>query len=767
MPENADEPRMHQDKNRQQLHTCNDLIRTIMTNFWDGVLIVDSGKTIRFANKAANVIFGCTGDELEGTEFNWPRETGKTTQMKIQARDGRTVLVELLGVTMEWNGEVSYFISLRDVTERQRMNEALRNSEALFRIIFDQAFQLMGLMKPDGTLIQINRTAADFINAKRPAVLDKPFPLKALKPLLEAIDCDSEVLGKPFWETPWWNHSPQMQNQLRDAIMKASLGETVRFEATHLTLEGKNVWVDFSLTPVKDDHGNVVLLVSEGRDITERKLAEVASLESEEKFSRAFLAVPNLLIVASLPHERYVDVNEAFERICGWRREEVFGRTLAEIDIWKNPADRSRLIRILLAERRLRDIEVDFLNRSGETFVGLLSAELTELCGVTCMIGIITDITERKRAEEALRLSEEKFAKVFRYVPSLLVVSSTLKDGRMIEVNEAFEKVFKYTREEAVGRSALDLNMWFDPEERIRAIQTIREKGEVRDQEIKFRDKDGQVFVGLYSATIIEIGGEDCLLSILNDITERKRQEEEIEKLNTDLAARALELETTNKELEAFSYSVSHDLRRPLTSINGYCQVILEMCGQNLGEQCRGYIREIYDGTLRMDELINALLNFSYITRSELHRNTVDLSALAHEVAEELKQAEPLRRVTFLIADGVCADGDDKLLRMVLDNVLGNAWKYTFMRDEGVIEFGTSEVAGKTACFVRDNGTGFDMANSDKLFTPFQRLPGAEECRGFGIGLATVERIIRRHGGKIWAEGEVGKGATFYFTLQS
>ena len=551
---------------------------------------------------------------------------------------------------------------------------------------------------------------------------------------------------------------------IRDST-KASRGETVRFEATHLTPEGKTMWVDFSLTPVKDEQGDVVLLVPEGRDITERKLAEEALRESEEKFSRAFMAVPNLLIVATLPYERYVEVNEAFEQICGWRREEVFGRTLAEIDIWKNPADRSRLIRTLLEERRLRDLEIDFRNRSGETFVGLLSAELAELCGVTCMIGIITDITERKRAEEALRLSEQKFAKVFRYVPSLLVVSSTLQEGRMIEVNKAFEKAFKYTREEAIGRSALELNLWFDPEERTRAIQTIRENGEVRDREIKFRDKSGKVFVGLYSATIIEIGGEECLLSILSDITGRKLQEEEIEKLNTDLAARALELETANKELEAFSYSVSHDLRRPLTNINGYCQVIREICGSNLSEQCRGYVQEIYDGTLRMSELIGALLNFSRLTRSELHRQIVDLSAMAHAVAAELKLAEPGRRVTFLIADGVSANGDATLLRVVLDNLLGNAWKYTGTRDEGSIEFGTMDVDDKPAYFVRDNGAGFDMANADKLFTAFQRLPGAEECRGFGIGLATVERIISRHGGRVWAEGEPGNGATFYFTL--
>jgi PAS domain S-box-containing protein len=648
----------------------------------------------------------------------------------------------------------------------RQAEEALRDGEALFNIVFDQAFHLMGLMKPDGTLIKMNRAAADSIKAGETDGFGVPLSFKELKSLFApGTGTESGVLGKPFWETPWWVHSPYLQERLRDAVARAGRGEAVRFEATHLTPEGGTVWVDFSLIPVTDEQGNVVLLIPEGRDITERKLAEEALRESEEKFSRAFMAVPSLLIIATLPDEKYVDVNEAFERTCGWRREEVFGRTLAEIDIWANPADRSLLLGILREEGRLRDQEIPFRSRSGETFVGLLSAELTELCGVTCMIGIITDITARNQAEEALRKSEEKFAKVFRYVPSLLVVSSTLKEGRLIEVNEAFEKVFKYSREEAIGRSALDLNLWFDPEERAKALQVIREMGEVRDREIKFQDKNGKVFVGLYSATIIEIGGEECLLSILNDITKRKRQEEEIEHLNTDLAARALELESANKELEAFSYSVSHDLRRPLTTINGYCQVVLETCGNNLGEQCREYVREIYDGTLRMNELIDALLTFSRLAHSELHRETVDLSGMAQDVAAELKLAEAGRRVTFRIAGGIAVNGDVNLLRVVLENLLGNAWKYTGAQEEAVIEFGVTDIDGTPACFVRDNGTGFDMADANKLFTPFQRLPGANEFKGHGIGLATVERIIRRHCGRVWAEGAPGKGATFYFTV--
>jgi PAS domain S-box-containing protein len=231
------------------------------------------------------------------------------------------------------------------------------------------------------------------------------------------------------------------------------------------------------------------------------------------------------------------------------------------------------------------------------------------------------------------------------------------------------------------------------------------------------------------------------------------------------LAARAAELEGANRELEAFNYTVAHDLRKPLTVVNGYCQALKELCGDKLDERCREFVAESYEGTLRMNRLIDTLLAFSRLTHLEPRQETVDLSGVAQEVAGGLAQAEPARRVTFRITEGITVIGDANLLRVVLENLLGNAWKYTANRVEALMEFGVTEIDGKPAYFVRDNGAGFDMAYADKLFIPFQRLPLAEEFRGHGIGLATVERIIRRHGGRVWAEGEPERGATFYFTL--
>jgi len=265
---------------------------------------------------------------------------------------------------------------------------------------------------------------------------------------------------------------------------------------------------------------------------------------------------------------------------------------------------------------------------------------------------------------------------------------------------------------------------------------------------------------------VAEAAGSECSI-VVTDISKRKFAEEEIERLNMNLTARAAELEVANQELEAFNYTVAHDLRQPLNVVSSYCQVVMELCGDNLDANCNRYLRRAYEGTLRMNLLIEALLDFSRFGNVEPEREKVDLSALAHEVVSTLKLTGPERKVDFRIACGITANADANLLRVVLENLLGNAWKYSAMREAAVIEFSATEFNGKPVFSVRDNGTGFDMADADKLFVPFQRLPDAEECRGFGIGLATVARIVKRHGGRVWAEGEPGKGATFYFTVQA
>ena len=223
-------------------------------------------------------------------------------------------------------------------------------------------------------------------------------------------------------------------------------------------------------------------------------------------------------------------------------------------------------------------------------------------------------------------------------------------------------------------------------------------------------------------------------------------------------------LTDANRELEAFNLTVSHDLCTPLTTISGYCQVLQELCGEQLDPNAKGYLQEIYRGTQRMKLLISSMLDFSRVTRPALYRESVDLSQMARAVAKELRLSAPLRRVTIRVAKGMTVKGDPGLWRSVLDNLIGNAWKHSAGRGKTVIEFAATVLAGVPVYFVRDNGPGFDIALADRLFVPFQRIPGTG-AQGHGIGLATVDRIVKRQGGRVWAESTPGAGATFFFTM--
>lgn len=262
---------------------------------------------------------------------------------------------------------------------------------------------------------------------------------------------------------------------------------------------------------------------------------------------------------------------------------------------------------------------------------------------------------------------------------------------------------------------------------------------------------------------------EERTAELIAEIEERRRAEEAVSRLNEDLERRVrertAELEAANRELESFAYTVSHDLRAPLRSIEAFSKAIEEEKAGILDDAGKDYLRRVRASTSHMSQLIEAMLRLSRITRGELNRSTIDLSALAKNIADELKKDEPGRRVEFVIADGLFAEGDPAMLRAVLENLIRNSWKFTGNRVKSTIEFGTCRKDGKTVFFVRDDGAGFDMNYASRMFMPFQRLHQATEFPGIGIGLATVQRIINRHGGAIWAEGEVGKGATFYFTL--
>jgi PAS domain S-box-containing protein len=342
--------------------------------------------------------------------------------------------------------------------------------------------------------------------------------------------------------------------------------------------------------------------------------------------------------------------------------------------------------------------------------------------------------------------------------------------GNLTYVNPAFLRFWGYDQDqEMVGRPVVE---FWQLDEKAAEVVRLLDAGQTWSGELTARRKDGTLFDVAVGASIVmdQASRPVGRMATFIDITERKRAEEEINQLNLELEQRVrqrtAQLEVANQELEAFAYSVSHDLRAPLRGIDGWSLALMEDYHDQLDAQAQQYLGFVRTEAQRMGQLIDDLLQLSRVTRSDMQSTRVDLSVLAQTVTTRLRAEQPGRQVELVIQPGLSALGDARLLEIVLTNLFNNAWKFTGLCPAARIEFGKTEIEDRQAFFIRDNGVGFDMAFAQKLFGAFQRMHKLSEYPGTGIGLATVQRIVHRHGGRVWAEAQVGQGATFYFTLE-
>jgi len=759
-------------------------LRTFLESLTEGIIVIDRSGIILHVNDRAEEMFGYERNKLIGSPhalliperfrklheehesnyFQAPRRRpmGQLLNLTGLRADGSELPVEISLNYLKTTSGILVMAFISDISLRKEYESRLEESEKLFHTqlecVKDYAIHMLDTL---GMVLNWNAGAERLLGYGANEVMGRHFSLFYTK--------EDRNAGDPEKQT------------------KIALNEgRVEVQGWRVRRDGACFWADVVITPFQDENGNPQGFSVVTHDITERRQILEALRLSEARYRALYQDNPTMIVTIG-SDLRIETANPFCTRQLGYGIDELVGLPILSIF---HEDDRSGV------EAQLRGC----LQNPGQVFRwqyrklrkdgGLLWVEeiaqaIHDLKGNLNVLVVCQDITERRQVEEALKKSERKFSKTFHSAPALIGIT-TLKEGKIIDMNEAVLETLGYRRDEVIGKTVHEINLWENEASRDRVLRILKKKGSVKNLEIRFRGKSGQTFVGLFSAELIDLNGDRYMLSLVRDITERKQAEEEIRRLNKnllkraseleksnqdlsilkiELEARAAELEAVNQELEAFNYSVAHDLRRPLTVINGYCQVIRELCGDKLGEQCSYYLKETYEGTLRMNDLIDALLNFSKMARVEPGRELVDLTALAKEVTGDLRLAEPGRRVIVQIAEKITVIGDSMLLRVVLDNLLSNAWKYTATREEGVIEFGAVSMKGKTTYFVRDNGLGFAKKDAEKLFIPFHRLPGSERFKGFGIGLPTVERIIRRHGGRIWAEGEPEEGATFYFTL--
>jgi PAS domain S-box-containing protein len=756
-----------------------------------------------------------------------------------------------------------------DITERKQAEAAQRESQERFAKIFEASPITILITRLDtGRYLDVNESFARQFGWQRREVVGR-------------TSLDIGIWPSPG-ERERWVDELRRQGTLRD------------YEVGLLTRSGELRHTIVTAETIEID--GVPCIISLIHDITDRKMAEDALRRSEMRFALMFRSSPEAVTISSEADGRYLEVNDAFTALFGWSREEAVGRTALELGLWDNQHDRTRWVRALKPGETVRDFEAVFRRKDGELRSVLVSAGLIELSGERWILSFCYDITGRKRTEEALRRSEDKFSSVFQSSP-IAISLARLTDGAFLDANPAFTRMFGWSREEMIGRTSTGIGVWPIAEERERWVAALLAAGRTRDLVVNWRNKSGESRICQISAEVIQLGGEPCILAMTSDITDRVHAEEalktsqarlteaqrighigsweldlttmrfswtdelfkiyecdpatfagtwddllkmvhpddaavihtgfresakgtgtyeldhriitpsgrvkhlhvswevffddggkpvralgtaqdvteqtlaraEIQRLNAELEKRVqertAELTAANRELESFAYSISHDLRAPLRGIDGFSKLLADEYRERLDEQGIDYLDRVRRAAQRMGTLIDDILELSRVTRQEMRRVRVDLSQIAAEVIDERARAEPAHRVAVSIAPDCTAHGDPQLLRVLMQNLLENAWKYSAKQPAPAIEFGRETIDGEPVFFVRDNGVGFDMKYADRLFSPFQRLHKPEEFEGTGIGLATVARIVRRHGGRVWIEAATGKGTTARFSL--
>ncbi|MDP8299618.1 MAG: PAS domain S-box protein, partial [Candidatus Tantalella remota] len=557
------------------------------------------------------------------------------------------------------------------------------------------------------------------------------------------------------WKTSLNKNVPERWQRIIEETLKT--GKSMLREETM----GEH-FLSFVVAPVMDA-GYVNLYA---RDVTERNKAVNALRKSEENFRLIINTSPvGICTVDSLGN--FVTTNPAYEQMLGYSKGELIGLSFFDVTHTDDRPKNKKLFQDMFSSNSQKfSMEKRYIRKDGVQInvtvhaTGIIGDDEKNMFGTA----FVEDITERKKAEEELHASEEKYSSLIDHIPD--VAWTTDQGGHTSFISPNVNEMYGYEPEEIYERGE---KIWFgrihpdDIEATKKAFRELFDKGKSLDIEYRIKTKEGKwIWLHDRSVGLYEKNGKKYAAGIFSDITEKKKTEDELKKYRLHLEEL---VEERTKELEAFSYSVSHDLRAPLRSMDGFSRILLDTCSDKLDDESKDNLMRVRKASQRMAQLIDDILTLFQVTRKEFKKEHVDLSRIGELVAADLKRNDPSCQVDIVIQPGLFAEGDLHLLQLVLENLLSNAWKFTSKSEKAKIEFGKVPGEEENVFFVRDNGAGFDMKYADKLFGAFQRLHSDKEFPGTGIGLVSVKRIISRHGGRVWAKGEVGKGATFHFTL--
>jgi PAS domain S-box-containing protein len=717
-------------------------------------------------NPAAEKMLGWSAQEAMGNflpsvsvekeaEFQRFREwirSGKIMngiEVRREKRDGTPIDYSIYASPLHGpDGQVTGNVAvLVDITERKQMEAALWESSQMLKLVLENmpAF----VFWKDCASIYLGCNYLFAANA--------------------GLNSPEEIIGLTDLDLPWKHTEAESYRADDRMVMETGLPK-LNYEETQLTADGQVMAVRTSKIPLRNSQGAIIGVLGTFEDISERKRAEEALHQSEEKYRRLAENARDVIYRMSIPDGIYEYVSSAALSVFGYSPEECYQTPIlikqAIHPAWQMYFEEqwANLIKGELPPT----YEYQFIHKSGGVrWLNQRNILVRDNAGNPIAIeGIVTDITERKQAEEALRESEARYRTLFTQAPDAIFLEN--ENDEILDVNPAACTLLGYSREELLGMRVSDLQTSEMREQLGNIIKSeLSRHGSTPFESVDLRRDGSQVAVEISDSRMSDSG---LVLSIVRDITERKLAEEKIYKLNLELEQRVLDrtaqLEAANKELEAFAYSVSHDLRAPLRHIDGFLELLQERTTTILDEKSLHYMATISDSAKRMGVLIDDLLSFSRMGRKEISKSQVDLDELVQDVIRELRPEAEGREIHWEIAPLPLVTGDRAMLRIVVVNLLSNALKFTHSRSPAEIEIGW--VLGQekeTIVFVRDNGVGFDMQYADKLFGVFQRLHRADEFEGTGIGLANVQRIINRHGGRTWAKAEINHGATFYFSL--